>query len=202
MELNWALKLKVLSATVDHPAIALRVQSSLGWGSHKVWSYDIESYSRNLLQRGLWATQYQVNLTAFQVLVSHKLTEALSLHTSVGVQEVQVRNLFITLNVPPDFIGSTARDIAIQELLCGSLGVMHEVDSQLSILFEVQSIPALWPNIGGVKIDANRGYVGSLAFRYLPLPVVGLDFGIVFHTAPNRTDYTEVRMGLSTVLSL
>ncbi|MBF8247763.1 MAG: hypothetical protein HW374_563 [Bacteroidetes bacterium] len=202
-EFDWALKLKILTASEDQPAIALRIQSSLGWNSHKVWSTDIQSFSQALYQRGLWDSHYQVSLTTFQMLASHGLGNSFSIHSSVGIQEVQSRDLWIIVAPAPSIgNGSHVAYIRHEMLLSWSLGLTHEVASQLSLYAELQTVPALSPNIDDVKLNVNRGYLGSLAFRYLPLPAVAFDAGIVFHTSPNTTNYTEVRMGLNTILSI
>lgn len=202
-DVAWALKLKLFSKAQDQPQIALRIQSSVGWISDELWPQDIQTYSPALYRRGLYDSHYDLRLTSIQVLLSHQLFRNVGLHTGVGIEEIATRGLWIIVD-PAPFVGNGlhAPDIAQELLLSGFLSLTVRLDSKFTLLTEIQSLPAVSPNIDLVKLNVDRAYVGSLAVRYSLLAPLALDGGIVVRTNPYTRNDVEMRLGLNTLLDL
>lgn len=140
-------------------------------------------------------------MTSIQVILTHQLFRNIGLYTGVGIEEIEARDLWIIV-APAPFVGngSHAPDITQELLLSGFFSLSIPLDSRFILLSEIQSFPAVSPNIDLVKLNVNHAFIGSFAVRYSLLQPLALDGGIVIRTNPYTHNYVELRLGLNTLL--
>jgi hypothetical protein len=200
---SWSLELKILSQQDDQPNIALRVQTSAGWTFDELIAGEIQAHSAMLYHAGLWNSHYDLDLTTAELLITHQLSRGIALHASFGVQEIQTRDLWIIVS-PAPFIGNGfhASGVTQQLLLSGSLSLAIPLVPKVTLLSEVQSIPAVSPNIELVKLTVERAYFGSIAARYLLSQALGLEAGLLIQHNPYSRNNVQVRVGLNSLFTL
>lgn len=205
---SWALKVKVLSEEENQPGVSFGIQSSLRWTPDDLYPQDLQVHNPWLYRHLLRESRYDYQITSAHVLVSHQILPFVALHASVGIQQIEYRNLWIFAVPVLDFSAPGqqeinafhAPDVSRRLLPSGSLGLSILVTPKLGLLTEVQSLPTIYPNKSEVKLEANAGYAVSLAARYLFFQQFSLDVGAVLHTNRYTRNEAEMRIGLNTLL--
>ena len=201
---SWGLKVKLLSETDDHPAVAVVLGSSIGWNAEWNFWYDIQASRPELYNQGLSIAKYETGFARAQVIASKDVLSGMILTVGLGIEDVQNKSVSLwgassNFNFP-----NLLRVDGMQHNLTfeGFLGATLPLTASLTAIAEVESIPFVTPGAGLTSLVADRAYLGSAGLRYNLVGNISVD-GTYFGVSDPSGYYAgELRIGLNAAVSL
>ena len=194
---SWGLKLQVLSKREQLPSVALWVRSALGWQGDFLQSTDLWPKSPPTFDH-LSGTQYEFTSTSAGVALEPGISKALDVNVSLGLRELESRNLWIFVDPTP--VGDNGYHAASGDrtlLLDGSANVVLHLLSRFAVIAEATTLPYFDVNVPALKLEVKRGYAGAFGGRYtLPIPL-SVDGYVRWQSSINGLSDTQFRLGLS-----
>jgi hypothetical protein len=198
---SWGLKLQVLSKREQLPSVALWVRSALGWQGDFLQSNDLWPKRPPPFEH-LGGTQYEFTSTSAGVALEPGISEALDVNVSLGVRELESRNLWIFIDpTPVGYNGYHAASGDRTLLLDGSANVVLHLLPRFAVIAEATTLPYFNVNAAALRLEVERAYAGAIGGGYtLPIPL-SLDGYVRWQSTINGQSDTQFRLGLSGQLS-
>lgn len=194
---SWGLKLQVLSKREQLPSVALWARAALGWQGDFLQSTDLWPKSPPAFEH-LAGTQYEFTSTSAGVALEPGISEALDVNVSLGLRELESRNLWIFIDPTPagdNGYHAAGGDRAL--LLDGSANVVLHLLPRFAVIAEATTLPYFDVNVPALRLELKRGYAGSFGGRYtLPIPL-SVDGYVRWQSSINGLSDTQFRLGLS-----
>jgi hypothetical protein len=194
---SWGLKLQVLSRREQLPSVALWVRSALGWQGDFLQSSDLWPKSPPPFEH-LGGTQYEFTSTSAGVALEPGISEALDVNVSLGVRELESKNLWIFIEPTP--MGDNGYHAASGDrtlLLDGSANVVLHALPHFAVIAEATTLPYFNVNVAALQLEVERAYAGAIGGRYtLPIPL-SVDGYVRWQSTINGQSDTQFRLGLS-----
>lgn len=197
------LHLQVFPQREIYPAVLVFLSTMAGTQSEWLGSNDIIPNLPAIYQRGVKAISYDARTTVAGVGFMTKLSSMLSLSASLGGREMVWQQRWSSYSVDmglPTSYGATLPTAEQSRLrLDWSAGVTFHPLSQLALFGEVASLPFVDIDPLSLIIEARQGYMGTIGIHYyLPIPLSIDLYDRWYSETGERTNYHQVRLGLST----
>lgn len=196
---QWGFKLRLLEASEKGPGVAFLFRTSFDWRPQTFWQQDIARKRSAFYQQGLNGTRHSLRLTSGTLIATQTLFSRLHLTGGLGVQEVQVRDLWIFIDPAPYASnGYHASEIQHNLMVSGLVQAQIDVSNNVLAFFEAQAVPMIEPNLQRLSLTYKREYLTSAGVRFVPLFPVSMD--VMISHSFMELQQTEFRMSLGIVV--
>jgi len=173
---QWGFKLRILEASDQQPNVSFLFRTSFDWKNQEFFDHHITVRRPSFSSQGLNGTRHRMRMTTGSIVATQRFFSRVHLTGGFGVQEIQIRNLWIFIDSAPYVTnGYHAPEIQRTLTLTGMLQAQIDVTSSTSIFFESVSAPMVEPNLSRLSLDYKRGYLASGGVRFVPLFPVSVD---------------------------
>jgi hypothetical protein len=195
---SWGAKLQILRQQEMLPSVTLWARGTIGWQNEDLGAYDLWASIPSFYSYGVVGARYEFMSTTAGVAVERTFGDKLSVDFSLGMQQLQSRNLWIFIS-PAPVMGNGYHAVSGDRsyLLDASIDVTYRVLPNLTLIAQAGTLPYFSVNPYALRLDVGRAYVGTIGFRYaLPIPV-SLDVYIRKQSMFNGHADTQFRLGIS-----
>ena len=196
---QWGFKLRILESSDQLPSVSFLFRTSLDWKYQEFFDHHIAVRRPTFSSQGLNGTKHRIRLTSGTLVATQTLFSRVHLTGGFGIQEVQIRNLWIFIDPAPYVTnGFHAPEIQRTLMLSGLFQAQIDLSSTTLIFLESQSAPMIEPNLTQLSLNYERGFLTSAGVRFIPLFPVSLD--LMLNHSFMKIARTEFRMSLGIVV--
>lgn len=198
------LHLQVVPQREIYPAVLVFLSTMAGPQSEFLGSNDLIPNLPAIFQRGVEAISYEARTTVAGVAFMTAFNNMLSVSASLGgremVWEQRWSKYSVYMGLPSTSDGWTFPTAERSSLrLDWSAGATFHPLNKLALFGEIASLPFADVDPSSLIIEARQGYMGTIGVRYyLPIPLSIDLFDRWYSETGERTNYHQVRLGLST----
>ena len=193
---TWEMRGQILGQDQPFP-LASWIRGNLGWDQENLRANDLWPRVPSFYGNNVMGVRYQYNTAALGLTVQRRLTDALALNVSIGVQRLQIRNFLL---YAPDLRAKTATydsDPRSWLLPDASITAVLRLSPELSIIGEASTLPYLRVDPITLSINQRMGYNAALGARWRLTSNVSLETFFRTRTAITGMRYNEFRIGIS-----
>jgi len=197
---QWGFKLRILEGSDQQPSVSFMFRTSFDWKNQEFFDHDIIAKRPSFSSQGLNGTRHGMRLSTGTLVITERVFSRLSLTAGFGVQEIQIRNLWIFID-PAPYVTNGFHDPEIQRTLMfsGLFQAQIDVSSSTLIFLESHSAPMVEPNLTRLSLDYERGFLVSGGVRLIPLFPVSMD--LMLSHSFMEIARTEFRVSLGIVVA-
>lgn len=192
------LKLKILAEQKNQPSVSFAFRTTTGWNESFFVKRNLIANTSDLIERGLDNVRYDFRTTIGDIVFSKMLSTNVNVTAGLGVQELQYQDLFISYtSIFPEISNkSVNQNLMLHGFVSGNINI----DSNISVMTELQSLPHIKANLDENDLEIDRSYIATFGVRYKLTNIFLLDAAAWHYTNSTSKDYTQFRFGLNTML--
>jgi hypothetical protein len=199
----WGAKLQIIPPHEQFPSLAIYMKGTIGWESQFLGSNDFQARIPDLYNQGLYSTSYEFSSNTAGLSMESRMTEALTVRFTVGVQEIRSRNLWILI-APAPFFGNGFHDTQIHNslILDGSASASFVLRPKLALIGELFPLPYYTIDVPTNSLKILRAFTGLVGLRYSLSPMLNLDTYVRQQSTVSGIAFTQFRLGISGLVSI
>lgn len=203
-----SFRLQVVPQRERFPAVSVFLTTMPGKKSELLLGRDFQPKLSDIYQRGLVGASYEARSTLAGIALATTLSDVLSFNAALGARQIvwQQQWSFTTFNtgLPRTSDGWTYPLAERSSFwLDMAAGASFRPIEELALIGEVGSLPFVEIDPSSLMMEAKQGYMGAVGIRYdLPIPLSVDLYDRWYSENRNRTNYHQIRIGLSTQLKL